>query len=362
MEKSLGTLGSTGGAGRLGGAFATPGAVGGLLVAGNFLHIKQHATDYSATTTSANVANGRITTPAGAIGTPVSIRGYETTPFDDTGVRPVYKWGVNAGTNPLLNYGGQYQDLENIILDGDGSTYTSTRAINHAANCRCRRVKFMRFNNSQVLAFGNQSTFWDCEVASNTVSFTTTNNPYRFDHCYFHDNTTDVISCNSATFHSCIFDSNGGHGVTSGTALMDFNNCVFYNNTGAGVNLTGAPTWIRFTNCIFVNNSTYGVALAAAYENVFFDNCAFYNNTSGKYQTANVNTANIRGEIILTEDPFVDAANGDFRLNMKAGGGALLRGAGYPSTFPGLTYAHRRDIGAHQHSGPSAGMSGGFIG
>jgi hypothetical protein len=42
----------------------------------------------------------------------------------------------------------------------------------------------------------------------------------------------------------------------------------------------------------------------------------------------------------------MDAANGDFRLNKTAGGGALLRGAGSTKTFPGLTWNTNFDIGA----------------
>jgi hypothetical protein len=139
-----------------------------------------------------------------------------------------------------------------------------------------------------------------------------------------------------------------------------FENCVFYNISGSAVSLTGTPSACTFINCIFDSCSAYGLAMSANYPNVWMRSCAFYNNTSGKYQ--NMNASQVQNEIVLTVSPFVDPANGDFRLNMKAGGGALLRGASYPTSFPGLTYAHRRDIGAHQHSGPSAGMSGGFIG
>lgn len=56
VDKSLGTLGSTGGNGKLGGALATPGTAGGLMVAGNTLHIK--AGTYTITSASTNVAGG----------------------------------------------------------------------------------------------------------------------------------------------------------------------------------------------------------------------------------------------------------------------------------------------------------------
>ena len=57
------------------------------------------------------------------------------------------------------------------------------------------------------------------------------------------------------------------------------------------------------------------------------------------------------GSVQLTGDPFVDASNGDFRLNGTAGAGASCRSAATPTTYPGLTFTNKRDIGAVQHSG-----------
>ncbi len=60
------------------------------------------------------------------------------------------------------------------------------------------------------------------------------------------------------------------------------------------------------------------------------------------------------GDILLTADPYTNAAGGDFSLNGAAGGGLLLLGAGNPGRFGvigGLASTGHRDIGAAQSLG-----------
>lgn len=52
---------------------------------------------------------------------------------------------------------------------------------------------------------------------------------------------------------------------------------------------------------------------------------AFRSNTSGKYNPSDLSIS--LNELVLTADPFVDSANGDFNINNTAGGGAALRAA-----------------------------------
>ena len=80
-------------------------------------------------------------------------------------------------------------------------------------------------------------------------------------------------------------------------------------------------------------------------------NCATYNNTSGAFSNA-ANRA--VGSVILTADPFVNAAGGDFALNTTAGGGAACRNVGFPGVFPGGLTTGYADIGAAQHKDKSS--------
>ena len=129
--------------------------------------------------------------------------------------------------------------------------------------------------------------------------------------------------------------------------------CIFY-NMSVGFKLlipntsnTDANGWqgkkgfgFKLNNCIFHSCGT-GVLQSSYADPTGFDtakgafsmdgihmvkNCAFYAMTSA--QTSGDMT--VEDSISLTEDPFIDVANGDFRLNTAEGGGALL---------------HARDIG-----------------
>jgi hypothetical protein len=64
--------------------------------------------------------------------------------------------------------------------------------------------------------------------------------------------------------------------------------------------------------------------------------------------------------ITLTDDPFVNAAGGNFALNNTAGAGAACRDAGYPGAMVDGTNIGHADIGAIQHEDP-AGGGGGFV-
>ena len=80
-----------------------------------------------------------------------------------------------------------------------------------------------------------------------------------------------------------------------------------------------------------------------------FLNCATYNNTSGASHFLDTNV----GGVVLTADPFVNAAAGNFALNATAGGGAACRAAGVLGVFPGALSTGYLDIGAVQHADPA---------
>ena len=72
-------------------------------------------------------------------------------------------------------------------------------------------------------------------------------------------------------------------------------------------------------------------------------------------EEALLETSGSVGPGILTGDPFVDAANGNFQLNNTAGAGAACRAAGFPGTVPGLSAVGYADIGVYQHQDPAGG-------
>lgn len=352
---------SSNGAGSLGGAYASIGAVGAVHVSTNTIWVKYSASPFIATSTTNNVANGRFTLAAGSVGTPSMISGYDTVRGAIPTNRPTLQWGVNGASQVLVISAGN-GIIQHLIVDGVRGTYTSTAGLyNSSDNALFYNCKAMRCSIYGGISATGVAHVLGCEITDCTGSSYAIGGAYTvWESCYIHDcsMSTHQFTANTGFVAiDCIFDSCTTFVTfsgSSGAALFD--RCVFYGSTGAPVAFTATPKVVLFKDCIFEGGSTYGVSASAAYTSIRFVSCAFYNNTSGKYQ--NMSSYQSIGEIVPTVSPFVDAANGDFRLNMKAGGGALLRGAGYPQTFPGLTYAHRRDIGAHQHSGPKRGING----
>jgi hypothetical protein len=184
-------------------------------------------------------------------------------------------------------------------------------------------------------------------------------------------------------FHStgnCIWDgnsSNGGYGpwyiannVFSGCSYGIYrqNNTVmqyqivgnvFYNSTHDGLNLQGIFNGLyplMIYNNIFYGNGGYGINLQyTAGSGLYFTAAnAFGSNVSGNNNyTANGPIA----DITLSASPFI--GSGNFALNTTTGGGAALKGTGFPGITPmGTGYL---DIGALQSKSSSGGSSVGYV-
>ena len=147
----------------------------------------------------------------------------------------------------------------------------------------------------------------------------------------------------------CIASENGGDGWYYGAAFVG---CIAYSNTGYGFD---PYVNALVVDCIAVDNSSYGFDATSGSGPSFLVNFAHYNNTSGAINGARKIEI---GTIALTADPFVDAANRDFRLNKVAGGGVLLRGIAHPAIDGNWT--DYSDIGAVQHRMASA-VAGGVL-
>ncbi len=105
-------------------------------------------------------------------------------------------------------------------------------------------------------------------------------------------------------------------------------------------------------NNLLVNNTGWGITVGNGGGNqTLIRNNAFYNNSSG--QVTSTAYTDVVGSITLSGVPFVDAANGDFRLNNTAGAGAAARGSAWsPFTQTQSGYAGTlgyTDVGAAQH-------------
>ena len=168
-------------------------------------------------------------------------------------------------------------------------------------------------------------------------SYTVTRSGYGFSrckpvYCWADGNNYGIINIVSVSVVNCIF-SNCNNGVRGSdnyrTAII---NSIAYNCTNSGFENRSSVSTTNYINCISYENGAYGWDFNLLSGCGLF-NCASGNNTSGR--TDGNETFDINA-ITLTEDPFVDAANGNFSLNNAAGGGALCRqlGIGIPGQTP----------------------------
>lgn len=301
-----------------------------------------------------------------------TFQGYGTA-FGDPG-RATVSGGTSGASYIVLTVSaGQQVWLRNLIFANNGATGTSAGVSIPNSRNACANCVFTGMLGSGCTGAG---LYQQCEFYGNNTSntagaggFLPTNFCF-FERCVFHDNTgsnnAGLVGTGSATPFcvDCVFDSNGKQGVSVGSnGPASFNGCVFYGNGNAGVTISSSTSVTFFTNCIFALNGTYGFDSASGSIYAKIDNCAFYSNTSGQANPG-LQSAFSEGNGVLTlaGDPFVDAANGDFRLNATAGAGAACRGAGigtFAQTAPSYagTVAYP-DVGAvqHQDAGGSAGM------
>lgn len=146
-----------------------------------------------------------------------------------------------------------------------------------------------------------------------------------------------------STTHGLHWNSNFGGSLS----LID---CVVRACGSDGVRLAHASAAVGLfaENSVIYGNGAYGLT-SAAHVNHLLRKCAFRSNTSGNYH-ATYFTVHLN-EIALTADPHTSAAAYDFSLNATAGGGALLRAAGFSGSFGGTGYV---DVGGVQHADPPA--------
>jgi hypothetical protein len=344
------------GQGSIGGALVTPGMAGAAHVGGNTIWLQYNATPFTATTTSSNVTGGRVTLATGTVGAPTIIRGYETVRGNETGNRPTFAWGANAG-NAYLITTAAYPHVSNLVLDGVRATYTNTRGINLTTFVgMLHKIKLTSFAGIAVGGTTAAGMVADqCELTNNAVqSMSLTTGNIRLLHSYIHDNIYNAIelTTGAAELFGNIFSTNKSGASYSAVVVSDAGLLLavgntIYNSGSHGFNLQVAAR-AYLANNHFEANGGYGLNLGAMSPMAQMVSNSGYGNTSGDYTVANLPVRNVVDFKALTASPLTSPTTGDFSLNSTAAG-LQLRGAGAPQTFPGGTTISRRDIGAAQH-------------
>jgi hypothetical protein len=327
VDRTLGTFSTT--SGRVGGPVASPGVIGATttVVAGNTVYIKATGT-YTMNSASSNIAGGVVNN-----GTASRWVGYTSNRTQTNSDSPPYI--VASGISTFVMFTLSNGVLWNVSLDGAG--LTSSRGLATGQSLLC---KFANMTNGATTAWAIACEATGCSTQP------VFQGPCNF--CVAHGNSSNSFSTANQQLFGCVAYGNTSGGFnTSGIVA----NCVAYGNTGGtsdGFANSSGSTPVVFINCISESNGRYGfnrTGTAAPISGL--TNCSAKNNstaaTNGTWVT--INLLNPSGTV------FVDPANQDFRLNNTAGAGALLRAAGWPTTWPAVNASMLSylDIGAAQH-------------
>ncbi len=302
---------------------------------------------------------------------PITWQGY-TTAYGDYG-RATIDGGTSGSSYILLNFTGVDQRILDLIFAHNGATGQS-----NALGTGASRLLYARCVVHDVRGHGwffsqNDLICVECEGyacnANNTGglgAFTSGGGRNLFLRCIAHDNSgsnADGFFFNGGTAINCIAETNGRAGFNCNGAAIGYllSGCDAYNNGADGIKLSGASSFElhHIENCNLVKNTGYGInGSGSGIKHGTIINCGFGSgtqvNTSG--QTNALNSMEVLGSITYAANvtPWVDPANGDFRITLAA-----AKGAGRGTfTETQASYAGTigyPDIGAGQHL-PATGL------
>ncbi len=383
VDSATGLTAGTGVTLNVGGALLTWGIAASIAIQTAGIDVWVKAGTYSMTSTTANVAGGRVNLTVGgaSAANPAKWEGY-TTVRGDGGV-PLLQASGAISSFAMFTVGAAHTIVRSLRVDGASKTTSRGFSNGNINDVRYDYCSGINCTNGAFSTGNARNILFRCYATgcSSVAAFNNANSAVLIQ-CEAFDNTfVGFLATGNATYIYCLAYRNRGsssvHGFsTTTTGSVSFIGCVAFYNQGSGFDL-GIAGFHHVQNCIAYSNGVYGIACVSSMLLAMVYNCAFGANTSGP--TSNLNTSGtdqqVFNTVTLTGDPFTNASTStagasDFSLNNTAGAGAACRAAGMPGTFPQATAAGYLDIGAVQHADPASGgglirhpgMSGGLNG
>jgi len=344
LDASAGTLGSTGGQGKSGGALATLAQLNTNMCAGCTAWVKADAT-YTITS--------GINFGLGTAGMP-QISGYTTT-RGDNGKATVQATATITAMITLSTVAPL--TFRNFILDANLQASTAcldiSRTLDLAENIECSGPN--RTTGAIRLAAVDVQCHY-CYVHDGISSgdgFTFTSGGATCFYCTVANLTGSAHKGFNMTAGLCSYCTAYGLtvagsdafvlGVTSSLSTID--HCVVYNVTRDAVRVTSAVIPMSISNCVFdtVTTGIDNVSGTTLNEGQIYNDYNFtFSGTPVSGLTAGTHS------MTLSADPFTSPGTGNFTLNNTPGGGAVVRTAGAPSSLPGVTGTSFPDGGVMQ--------------
>ncbi len=350
-DKTLGTAAQVG-VGGLGGALSTPGLSGSLTTSSSWVSILGPATfNMSA---SVNVSGGVVQPSAGSI----LWFGYTSYPnrhpFNTIETdRPILQ--SSANNNFLISTSGANVSIHSLDFENGNASTGTTAFWDHSGGSSIWNCKFHGMSIAMDIIGTSLTEYCFFDALTNATSGIATGGAQNsmFKNCVFQNFTKLAISVQSIS--GCVFYANGAASANLISIAKTVDKCLFYGTTGSSSICLGSSV-IAIENCVFVNNAaTSAVCISALASDATTSviNCAFFGNTADVATGATYPGFKIINKVVLTGDPIVNPAAGDFSLNDTAGAGLELQGMGFPLTLPGTTTTTGNNIG------PSDSTSGG---
>lgn len=324
-------------------AFATPGyAASQATTAGDIIYLKADG-DYNFTTSTTNASGGFI-----SLSSSVGMEGYGTVVGDN--VRATINnngfAGGTGGAIGMINHAGTADQFgpptffKNIKLNGlsDGSTEAQALTLGLSGSDEDYVWVNCEFHYGQLAVLAPASSLG-----------------YRLYGCYLynatgvtvhaaHDCFIEQSQLNAYTLSNCIgknigklWDFPAGTGLTGLSATESMSNCIVWNDSSWSES-THRPLGSSFrwnqrsdiTNCIVWTDGRLPYWDASGGEGLGPMRNVAYGNMTDPFSAVQfgsplpLDPAQHSNVFEITEDPFVDAANNDFRLK-KSGAGLQLR-------------------------------------
>lgn len=353
VDRSVGTALQTS-TGRMGGAIASIGQLGAnvnsINVANQHAYIRSGT--YTLTSSSANVSGGTYDNTSNIS---CQIIGYNAAVGrTDLSVAPIIDVGAITTVTVfnVTNATASGVAIANVTVDGQLNAAVVGFLVDNTGTAAllCTAIDC-------VSGFTDGTSpsvrFLACKAAGCTTGFDTVQ--FLCWRCWADGCTTgfSVGTSSLPTFIDCVASDCGTPFTAGSQAGIAFFNCTSDGAT-ASDGITGTGLGHLAISCVATSASQHGIDFTGSM--TFLYGNATFNNTSGATNLNAAQTIEI-GAVVLTGDPYVDAAADDYRPDNTSGEGASLRVAGLD--IPGQTDS--RDIGAVQHTDVGGGGRGSLL-
>lgn len=343
------SLAGSAGSGKLGGAFASFGvfanggtrgtpAVATPLAAGHEIHVRGAGTDdpgivdydYSAATTNwtfpgGNATDGKVLV-IGYNGRPrIDVAGLLFSTTNDWWVENVkiVAQGATSAASGIFNGTNHFN---NVIYDQNNFDLPLTvntlgvydSAVRCTGNTGGGTLAAIQPGTAGATIEGNRITSKGVGILLDSVAAKVVNNVI-WGCRSFGIQAVSTSPGNGACIRGNVIDGGSSEGLrvqtVSGVNRTLIRNNIISHNTGTGLTAVAGTT-----------ASNTRLARGLVNHNAFFNNGAGGNTHRGSMPAG-------ANDVILTVDPYVNRAAGDFTLNATAGGGAACKDAGFPQTL-----------------------------